>query len=136
VRQKAGLSLLTLNLDESIGTGACVGSFGHSLAMEKSNRIWHTDPWYPKASFPQDICTPSARPGASENVGVVRTLDPTEGIKTIFEQQMSDPHTAAACRGEPSENHACHILGPEYHQVGLGIYFDGNAVWLTESFLR
>lgn len=123
-RAQAGVAPLTLSWTQSNGTTTCVGSYSHSVHMATVNAISHDQ-------FPSDVCIPWMSVG--ENVGMSRSYyaGGTEltDLRTIDQQMMSEPHTPG-CAG----NHACNILNPGYHTVGIGIDYVNNTTWLTEDF--
>jgi uncharacterized protein YkwD len=129
-RTNAGLPPYTLNMTQSSGTATCVGSYGHSVAMAQSGSIWHVNPSYPQASFPNNICISYSIAG--ENVGMSQSGSETNDLQTINNLMMSEPHDASTCA--TTVNHACNILSTAFHQVGIGIYYANNTTWLTEDF--
>lgn len=130
-RAAHGLAPLVLTAPQSNGTGGCVGSYGHSLAMAKSSAIWHVNPRYPRASFPHSICVKYLH--AAENVGEDASGNVHNDLRTIESLMMSEPHGHATCAG--TVNHACNILNPAFKRVGIGVEYSGNGVtWLTEDF--
>lgn len=126
-----GLNLrpLGLNAIQSAGTGSCVGSIGHSQAMAESGFIWHTNPNYPAASFPNNLCDAQGISAAAENVGVFSSGDELKDLQGIHALMMSESWSPG-CVG----NHICSILSAQYTQVGIGIYQSGGSTWLTEDF--
>jgi uncharacterized protein YkwD len=126
-RAANGVAPLTLNLTQTNGTASCVGSLGHSTAMQQSGSIWHTNASYPAASFPTDICVAYTRAG--ENVGEANYGNELTDLQQLDSMMMSEPHSPG-CTG----NHACNILYPSFHQVGIGVIYVNNATWLTEDF--
>jgi uncharacterized protein YkwD len=129
-RTTNGLSKLTLKPAQSVGGPSCVGSYGHSIAMAKSGAIWHINPKFPRASFPNSICVKFLNVG--ENVGESASGDVTNDLKTLDSMMMSEPHSKGDCASDV--NHACNILNPKFHQVGIGVYYVNGATWLTEDF--
>jgi hypothetical protein len=130
-RAQYGLDPLTLDLTQSDGTGSCVGSIGHSQAMQQSGSIWHVNPSYPDASFPADICV--AGFGAAENVGEWPGGDEMAALIALNNLMMGEQHDPAYCA--VYDNHACNILNPSYSRVGIGIVYVGGATWMTEDFI-
>jgi hypothetical protein len=127
--QSLNLRPLTLNGAESDGSGGCPGSIGHSQAMAQSGTIWHYNPNYPAASFPNDICVHFSTAG--ENVGEWSSGNELQDLMNLDAAMMSEPHSAG-CLG----NHACNILGALYSSVGIGIFVDSRGTtWLTEDFI-
>lgn len=125
---------LRLNLVQSYGTGACVGSVGHSTAMANSGAIWHTDPNNPSsaASFPNNLC--SGFSAAGENVGRWQEAQSeSDALTQIHLAMMQEQHDPATCAQVTS--HACNILSNKYSQVGIGIVQQAGYVWLTEDFI-
>ena len=123
IRTRASLTPYTLNMAQSHGTMECGGSYGHSVHMSRIGSISHDQ-------FPSDICVPTATAG--ENVGVSWGGNEVQNLQTINGMMMSEPHNHATCA--TTVNHACNILSPIYHQVGIGIYFTGTETWVTEDF--
>ena len=132
------LAPLKLNLKQSLGSGSCVGSFGHSKAMADDNNpqapIWHTAPdaQYNYASFPYDLCLGL---NGAENVGYSATSNELQDLNTIESMMMSEPHDPypQACDGVLS--HACNILTANYPEVGIGIYQEWGRTYITEDFV-
>lgn len=129
-RSQNGLPAYSLNTTQTNGTSSCVGSYGHSTAMEQSGTIWHTNSSYPQASFPTDICV--SYTAAGENVGEAGTGNELTDLQTLDSQMMSEPHDTTTCA--TTVNHACNILSSTYKYVGIGIYYYNNQTWLTEDF--
>jgi uncharacterized protein YkwD len=129
-RAKHNVPPLQLNRMQSAGTSSCVGSYGHSAAMARSGSIWHIDPHYPRASFPQDICVHSGTLG--ENVGVSDSGSVLRDLQVLDGAMMHEPHSAAVCAA--TFNHSCNILNPAFRWIGIGIDEAGGATWLTEDF--
>jgi hypothetical protein len=119
-RAQHGVAPLTLNMTESNGTGTCVGSYGHSVHMQKMGTISHDQ-------FPADICIPAML--EAENVGMWQG-DELQALQSIHNMMMGEPYTPG-CMG----THVCNILSSKFRQVGIGIYYVNNTVWLTEDFL-
>jgi len=131
-RHAVGLAPLTLTMTQSNGHAACVGSLGHSQAMAQTGAIWHINARDPKASFPRNICMSYSTAG--ENVGMSASGNEMRDLRLLNKLMMSEPHSASACASEA--NHACNILNPLFHRVGIGIYQSGTTTWLTEDFLN
>jgi uncharacterized protein YkwD len=129
-RTQYGLPKLTLKPSQSVGKASCVGSYGHSLAMAKSGAIWHINAKFPRASFPNSICVHFMHAG--ENVGESASGNADGDMKTLDSMMMAEPHSKSACAS--TVNHACNILNPQFHQVGIGVYYANGAAWLTEDF--
>jgi uncharacterized protein YkwD len=131
-RAQYGVGPLSLDLTQSNGTATCVGSIGHSEAMEKSGSIWHVNSAYPSASFPYNNCYYGGlnSPPVAQNVGMASDSNELNAILYIHNLMMSEQHFPG-CTG----NHACNILSPTYSRVGLGILYVNGAVWLTEDFI-
>lgn len=129
-RAVAGLPPYTLNMAQSTGTGSCVGSYGHSIAMQQSGSIWHVNSSYPQASFPRDICMSYSTAG--ENVGMAQTGSESNDLQTVDNLMMSETHSPSYCA--TNVNHACNILSTKYTQVGVGIVDASNGTWVTEDF--
>ncbi|HEX6507354.1 MAG TPA: hypothetical protein VF221_06960, partial [Chloroflexota bacterium] len=115
-RAQNGLAPLTLKTSQSTGKGSCVGSYGHSIAMAQSGAIWHINPKYPRASFPHSICVRFMHAG--ENVGESASGNFQDDLHQLDSMMMSEPHGRTACAS--TVNHACNILNPAFHQVGIG----------------
>lgn len=115
---------------QSTGRASCPGAYGHSTAMARSGFIWHINPHYPRASFPNNICVRYTAVG--ENVGVASTGAVLQDLGTLDQEMMSEPHNRSICAA--AVNHACNILSPSFHRVGIGIYVAQGYTWLTEDF--
>jgi hypothetical protein len=98
--------------------------------MARSGFIWHINPHYPRASFPNNICVRYTSVG--ENVGVASTGAVLQDLRTLDQEMMSEPHTRSICAA--TVNHACNILTPGFRHVGIGIYEAQAYTWLTEDF--
>jgi kumamolisin len=122
-RAGAGVAPLTLNSTQTNGTGSCVGSYGHSVHMASVGAISHDQ-------FPGDICI--AYSTAGENVGEASYGNELTDLQQLDQSMMSEPHDATTC--STTGNHACNIINPAFHQVGIGIYNVNNQTWLTEDF--
>jgi len=122
-RANAGLPPYSLNQTESMGTGSCVGSYGHSVHMSQVGSISHDQ-------FPADICVPFQMAG--ENVGMDGSANEASNLQALDSLMMGEPHDAYTCAH--TVNHACNILSSAYHQIGIGIYYASNGTWLTEDF--
>lgn len=121
---------LVLKIRQSKGWGGCVGSLGHSKAMAQTGDIWHDDARFPRASFPRDVCF--SHTIAGENVGESYSDNVMSDLRSLDQMMMSEPHSPNVCEG--TFNHACNILNPAYHHVGIGVISSGGATWLTEDF--
>jgi uncharacterized protein YkwD len=124
------LPALHLKVLQSRGLGSCAGAFGHSTAMARSGKIWHTNPNFPHASFPKSICVPFQTAG--ENVGEDASGNLLQDLHELDGLMMQEPHTAATCA--TTVNHACNILSPLFRHVGIGVYSVAGTTWLTEDF--
>lgn len=122
-RSAAGVAPLTLNSTETNGTSSCVGSYGHSVHMSQVGSISHDQ-------FPGDICISYSTAG--ENVGESSSSNEWSDLQSLDNQMMAESHTASTC--STTNNHACNIINPAFHQVGIGIYYVNNTTWLTEDF--
>jgi uncharacterized protein YkwD len=122
-RTATGVAPLTLNSTETNGTSSCVGSYGHSVHMAALGAISHDQ-------FPADICV--AYSTAGENVGEAGYGNELTDLQQLDQSMMSEPHDATTC--STTGNHACNIINPAFHQVGIGIYNVNNQTWLTEDF--
>lgn len=129
-RAQHNLAALTLAPRQSVGTRTCVGSYGHSVAMARSNAIWHVNPQYPRASFPNSICVPFMHAG--ENVGESASGSVHDDLRTLDAMMMAEPHDRQTCATTAS--HACNILNPAFTRVGIGVRYTGGVTWLTEDF--
>jgi hypothetical protein len=82
--------------------------------------------------FPADICVSWFTAG--ENVGEANF--PQGGLYDLqwLDQAMmaeTSPPKVPGCVG----SHACNIINPSFHQVGIGVYLGSNGTtWLTEDF--
>jgi hypothetical protein len=130
-RIHSGLWPLKLQTGQSQGTASCEGARGHSIAMSRTGYVWHVNVSYPHASFPRDICVSYMHAG--ENVGQAPGGNILHDLHVLHHMMMAQPHDRATCA--TIENHACNILSPAFHQVGIGIYYAHGRTWLTESFL-
>jgi uncharacterized protein YkwD len=129
-RAQYGLPKLTMKPVQSVGKASCVGSYGHSEAMARSSAIWHVNAQFPRASFPNSICVHFMHAG--ENVGESSTGNALSDLKTLDTMMMAEPHGKGICAS--TTNHACNILNPAFHLVGIGVYYVNGATWLTEDF--
>jgi hypothetical protein len=127
-RQQNSVAPVTLSSIQTTGTGTCVGSIGHSKAMQQSGSIWHTNPSYPQASFPTNVCI--AYGTAGENVGMAQFGNEMNDLQWMHDQMMAENHTTCST----DWNHACNILYSTFTTVGIGIYNINGATWLTEDF--
>jgi hypothetical protein len=98
--------------------------------MQQSGSIWHTNASYPAASFPTNLCI--AYTTAGQNVGEAASGNELTDLQTLNSQMMSEPHDANTCATQG--NHACNILNPNFHQVGIGLVNVNNTTWLTQDF--
>jgi hypothetical protein len=130
-RARVGLSPLHLSRLQSSGRRGCAGSYGHSLAMAQTGYIWHANPAYPHASFPNNICVSAGR--AAQNAGRAWTGNHRLDLQVMNALMINEAHDPATCAD--SFNHACNILKPAFDYVGIGIYFSRGSTWLTEDFL-
>jgi uncharacterized protein YkwD len=81
-----------------------------------------------------DPCTRMSDAGVSwtqcaENVGnqwAEPTFDPKEGLLAIHQRMMDEG---------PGGGHYDNIMSPTLQQVGVGVAFDANHVWVTEDFI-
>jgi hypothetical protein len=80
--------------------------------------------------FPADICI--AYSAAGENVGEAGYGNELTDLQQLDQSMMSEPHDTTTCSA--TGNHACNIINPAFHQVGIGIYNVNNQTWLTEDF--
>lgn len=129
-RARYALPSLTLKVRQSAGKASCVGSYGHSQAMARSGAIWHVNAQFPEASFPHSVCVHFMHAG--ENVGESSSGNVRSDLKTLDNMMMGEPHGKNFCA--TTLNHACNILDPAFHHVGIGVYYSGGATWLTEDF--
>lgn len=132
IRDQYNVAPLSLNQTQSAGTATCVGSIGHSQAMQKSGQIWHQNAAYPQASWPANMCVRFSTAG--ENVGMAGTGNEHQDLETLLAQMMNEPHDAATCA--TYIDHACNIINPRFTQVGIGLIYDSShQTWLTEDFI-
>jgi hypothetical protein len=122
---------LTLTLIQSNGRPGCAGSLGHSVAMAATGDIWHRNALRPHASFPQNVCVKHTSLG--ENVGMSASGDEVQDLIALHQMMMNEPHDARTCATTVS--HACNILDPAFHRVGIGVYYANGTTWLTEDFI-
>lgn len=116
-RAGAGLPPYTFSAVQSAGTANCVGSYGHSVHMEQVGQISHDQ-------FPQDICIPWS--AAGENVGEASGSEST-AIQVLHQQMMSEG---------PSGGHYQNIMSTTFTTIGIGLYYSGGTLWLTEDFVK
>jgi uncharacterized protein YkwD len=116
-RASAGLSPYTFSAVQSAGTASCVGSYGHSVHMAQVGQISHDQ-------FPQDICIPWS--AAGENVGEASGSE-SAAIQTLHQDMMNEG---------PSGGHYQNIMSTTFTTVGIGLYYTGGTLWLTEDFVR
>jgi uncharacterized protein YkwD len=129
-RTRYGLPRLHLTSAQSLGNASCVGSYGHAEAMARSGAIWHVSARFRRASFPNSICVHFLHVG--ENVGESSEGNPMRDLRTLDTLMMAEPHSTTVCA--TTVNHACNILNPMFHQVGIGVYSSNGTTWLTEDF--
>jgi uncharacterized protein YkwD len=122
-RAQYGVAPLTLSFTLSAGEGACVGAQGHSVHMAQIGYISHDQ-------FPGDVC--GIWTAAGENVGEAGYGNELTDIRVIDQAMMSEPHDLATCAAE--SNHACNIINPAFHQIGIGLDESASQTWLTEDF--
>lgn len=129
-RAAIGVSPLTADSVQRLGSGACVGSRGHSKAMASVNQIFHQDVRFPTQSFPSNICGyySTAGENVAETYGTkYQALVQAHGL------YMAEPHDATTCR--TTVNHACNILNPKFHTIGFWISKGSNGYYFsTEDF--
>jgi hypothetical protein len=99
--------------------------------MQQSGSIWHTNPAYPAASFPTNICVSYMLAG--ENVGEASYGNEATDLQQLDIMMMGEPHDPTTCA--TTVNHACNIINGSYTSVGIGIVYVNNATWLTEDFI-
>lgn len=116
-RASAGLRPYTFSAVQSAGTASCVGSYGHSVHMAQVGQISHDQ-------FPQDICIPWS--AAGENVGGASGSE-SAAIQTLHQDMMNEG---------PSGGHYQNIMSTTFTTVGIGLYYTGGTLWLTEDFVR
>lgn len=56
-----------------------------------------------------------------------------QDLHTMDQLMMGEPHSRHVCA--TTVNHACNILNPRFHRVGIGLYLSGGTTWLTEDFI-
>lgn len=130
-RFRFGLSSLRLSSIQSRGDDACAGAFGHSIAMAGSGFVWDANTSFPRTSFPANMCVRYHRAG--ENVGEASSGNLALDIHIMNRIMMREPHDPITCAGKVT--HACNILSPAFHQVGIGVYVTHGTTWLTENFM-
>jgi hypothetical protein len=145
-RSAYGIAGIGFSGSQSSGDGVCIGSMGHSQAMEQSGSIWHeapgdTAPFTNPASFPNDICGRGGLSTYGENVGVAGGYGSYGAdLAQVMDGMMAEnPNTPSGCAAiAPSTNHACNILHAAFTQVGVGVvfgpYFSQTSPYLTEDF--
>jgi hypothetical protein len=122
---------LRLNRTQTFGAGRCLGSLGHSRAMARTGQIWHINHSFPRASFPNNICGSYATYG--QNVGSESATVAPAALRDLDNLMMAEPHSRKFCSSSHF-NHACNILDPSFHTVGIGVYLTNGSIWLTEDF--
>jgi uncharacterized protein YkwD len=123
-RAQYGVAPLTLSSVLSNGSGSCVGAYGHSVHMAQMGAISHDQ-------FPSDVC--GSWNTAGENVGEAGMGSELTNLQWLDNSMMAEnsPAKVPGCSG----SHACNIINPAFHQVGIGIYQDASGTtWLTEDF--
>lgn len=129
-RVRASRTPLTLDLGQTygvLGEGAnrgCVGSQGHSKAMAKTGRTWHSDRHHKRASFPRDICGDAH--GAGENVARASGTE-WAAIRAV---------EASILKEGPGGKRYKHLFSERYRRIGVGIARRGTTYYVTEDFLR
>jgi uncharacterized protein YkwD len=131
-RAHFSLQPLKLTMIQTAGRAACPGSMGHSEAMARTGNIWHENSKFPQASFPNNICVRYTAIG--ENVGQADYGTVDQDVQAINSLMMAEPHDRATCAS--TDTHACNILNPAFHQVGIGVYHVDGSTWLTEDFVN
>jgi uncharacterized protein YkwD len=116
-RASAGLPPYTFSPVQSAGTASCVGSYGHSVHMAQVGQISHDQ-------FPQDICIPWS--AAGENVGEASGSE-SAAIQTLHQLMISEG---------PGGGHYQNIMSTTFTTIGIGLYYTGGTLWLTEDFVR
>ena len=120
---RAGFRVAPLALSrlQSGGNRSCLGAVGHSRHMAIQGYISHDD-------FPKDVCVLHGTAG--ENVGVMNNETQVEALRALTRLMMAEGTPKPGCTG----SHACNIINPAFHSVGIGIYVTGRTTWLTEDF--
>ena len=116
-RAGSRLSPLTFSAEQSAGNAKCVGSYGHSVHMQQVGSISHDQ-------FPQDICIPWS--AAGENVGYSSGSE-SQAIQILHQQMMNEG---------PSGGHYQNIMSSKFTTIGIGLYYKGGILWLTEDFVK
>jgi hypothetical protein len=98
--------------------------------MARSASVWHADSRYPRASFPNNVCVRFTTAG--ENVGESSSGVEGQDLEILNAMIMKEPHSASVCA--VTINHACNVVNPAFHRVGIGIYYSAGSTWLTEDF--
>lgn len=125
-RSLYGVAPLALSSTLSYGNGSCIGAYGHSVHMGTTGVMSHDQ-------FPADIC--GAYSYAGENVGYASYGSELTDLQWMNSSMMAEnsPPKVPGCSG----SHACNIINPAFHQVGIGIYMDASGrAWLTEDFMN
>jgi hypothetical protein len=99
--------------------------------MASTGHVWHTNPAYERASFPNNICLAGQIFG--ENAGMYRSWSVGHDLRAINAMMMVEAHGSVLCGA--AVDHACTILNPGYRYVGIGIYIARGSTWLTEDFI-
>lgn len=84
--------------------------------------------------FPSDVCTPHA--WAGENVGVVGG-NPLTGAAALEQEMMAEgpcPHAGCPYGEFEQHGHYINLISRRFTRVGIGVYFSGGEVWITEDF--
>jgi len=78
------------------------------------------------------VCNGTATTGwVLETLNLGSALGAYGGAQVQVDMQgTNDGAYVTGCTG----NHACNILNPDYHTVGIGIDYVNNTTWLTEDF--
>jgi len=110
----------TLGSARTSGHRRCVGTRGHTRAMAKSGRIWHTNAHYPHAGYPHDICRRGMR--SAENVDAASGNE-WAAVQTIEQYSMQ------------VKKQRDRLLSPHFTHIGLDLQRRGFRVFVTEDFL-
>jgi hypothetical protein len=99
--------------------------------MAESGYVWHTNPSYRRASFPNNICLSGGIEG--QNAGRYESWSVGHDLREMNAMMVDEPHGQGECVSEI--DHACNILNPVFRYVGVGLYFARGSIWLTEDFI-
>ena len=110
----------TLGSARTPGHRRCVGTRGHTRAMAKSGRTWHTNKRYRRASYPHDICRRGMH--SAENV-YAASGNEWAAVQTIEQHSMQ------------AKKQRDRLLSTHFTHIGLDLERRGLRVFVTEDFL-